>query len=238
MPTKQSSQPRNFTGIYLGLEGNVNPPKQRSGIPPLVRPRGTQSFKVRTPVEERRYAPALYHEKKQMVELIRIKEEKRGFVGQPLKKSEVNNNKRPVTTSPTASPRRWGPARRTNSLKFNERIRTNPRNFTPILNSGVTRSENLTGFASYSLSNPDIRQVHIDDISGDFSKLGVVPDNISTVGDQYNRLYEVCDVESDIGYNLLPRRTPPPSRCHGNNSYTTGFSISREDIVQSHISNN
>ncbi|XP_050407313.2 uncharacterized protein LOC126822441 isoform X1 [Patella vulgata] len=229
---------KNVTGIYLGLEGNSNPPKQRSGIPPLARGRAGLSYRVRTPVEERRYEPASYTEKKQMVELFRIKEDKRGFVGQPIiKKQHSNGEKRPCTTSPNASPRRWGPAKKANLSKFSDRIRTNPRHFTPIINSGVTRSENLTGFASYATGmdfsrNPqvdniiDITRLHlIDNVTDDLNKLGVVQpiDSFSSSDDTYRRLYQ-GDV--DLAYNLLPsarQNTPPISR--ENTSYSTGFSV-------------
>ncbi|XP_067682338.1 uncharacterized protein [Haliotis asinina] len=132
-------QPRNMTGIYLGLEGNIKPPHSQSPVPPLARGRGLSS-RIRTTTEDRRY---------KMVEILRLKEEKRGFSGQPLRR-KVNMSERPLYQSreQISSARKWGPAKRLNPSNVEELIKTNSRSYTHIANSGVTRSENLTGWPS------------------------------------------------------------------------------------------
>lgn len=69
------NQPRNMTGIYLGLEGNIKPPQNRTLIQ-FAKCRAGMSPKIRTTAEDRRY---------KKVELLRIKEETRGFKGQTVK---------------------------------------------------------------------------------------------------------------------------------------------------------
>lgn len=141
VPSKD--QPRNMTGIYLGLEGNVKPPSIRTvGISPLARGRRI-SNRIRTPTEQRRY---------KLVEQLRIKEESRGFIGQPVKRKQAVIS--PEDSHSSLSPRsqvakKWGPAKHANRNDFNDLIRTNPRNFTVVVNNGVTRSENLSGLSSY-----------------------------------------------------------------------------------------
>ncbi|XP_046551787.1 uncharacterized protein LOC124261514 [Haliotis rubra] len=142
MPHVTASMPgrhqhRNMTGIYLGLEGNIKPPQSQGPVPPLARGRGLSS-RIRTTTEDRRY---------KMVEILRLKEEKRGFSGQPLRR-KVNMSERPMHQSreQMSSARKWGPAKRLNPSNVEELIKTNSRSYTHIANSGVTRSENLTGW--------------------------------------------------------------------------------------------
>ncbi|KAL8599592.1 hypothetical protein ACOMHN_022178 [Nucella lapillus] len=187
MPSQ--SQPRNMTGIYLGLdtywrsvtsEGNLKPPRPKTGVPPLARSRGSSS-RMRTPTEEQRY---------RRVELLRIKEEKRGFSGNPVKRHQhptVHQNEQGINNSnssgnnnnsgggggggyapqaltyPAASSsdgadsfhtRRWGPGKRIDPGNLDDLLRPNPRNYTTVANSGVTRSEKLTGWLGGLQAHP------------------------------------------------------------------------------------
>ncbi|CAL1534988.1 unnamed protein product [Lymnaea stagnalis] len=141
MPFTSASMPHrtnNMTGIYLALGSNSRSPGTKSAIPPLIRGRGT-AYKVRTPVEDRRY---------KMVEYLRIKEEKRGFTGgvvRNIKSAAItsNQNKENPQDNYRIPKRRWGPGKRIDPSNIDDLIRPNSRNYTTVSNSGVTRSEKL-----------------------------------------------------------------------------------------------
>ncbi|XP_041353426.1 uncharacterized protein LOC121371531 [Gigantopelta aegis] len=214
MPTR--SRVKNMTGIYLGLEGNIQPPHQRM-VPPLARARGMSS-RIRTPSEDRRY---------KMVELLRIKEESKGFSGQTVRK-------RPVTSArpDTAGRRKWGPAKRLDTSNVDDLIKTNPRKYTPIANSGVTRSENLTGWMSFY---PDAHVVMREVPLG--KPEPCVQDSMDHFAQDLSGLEQcykkICTGNAETVHSLLPNRQrttslasqQSASKRENTAAFSTGFSV-------------
>ncbi|KAK7505485.1 hypothetical protein BaRGS_00003230, partial [Batillaria attramentaria] len=228
------SQPRNMTGIYLGLEGNQRPPKLKNGVPPLARSRGFSRMK--TPTEEQRY---------RKVELLRIKEEKRGFSGNPVKRYQQHSaanswggsltsaynspTSRPLSSAPNVSTptpgynspgpalsepsRRWGPGRSVDPSSLDDRLKTNPRQFTPVVNSGVTRSEKLTGW-------PEVFQPHHaneETVDHEYVR-DVMTEEVDLVGLE-ECFRKVCKGNIEVLYSLLPGKRPKPQKDN------TGFNV-------------
>ncbi|XP_052230882.1 uncharacterized protein LOC127844567 isoform X2 [Dreissena polymorpha] len=212
------NQPRNMTGIYLGLEGNINPPPNKGMGSVKVR-KGTSS-KTRTTSEDRRY---------KIVEALRIKEDCRGFRGNPLKGPDNFLKKVPAST-PTndeenAPPRqqqyrKWGPAKSADPKHFEDVIRQNPRHFTSIINNGVTRSENLTGMMSFAeqygwdLTNTPLTDTIIDEVQ----KMTSIRDDLTGLEECFKK---VCKGNPDSLHSLLPLRKAIARP----GSYTTGFTV-------------
>ncbi|XP_053397372.1 uncharacterized protein LOC123524136 isoform X2 [Mercenaria mercenaria] len=222
------NQPRNMTGIYLGLEGNVNPPANREAK--MARPRAGVSQKVRTPAEDRRY---------KMVELLRVKEETRGFRGKALKKqhqpasSDVygEENPTPRCSHPKQlKHRKWGPAKSADPKHFDELIRRNPRNYTGIINNGVTRSENLTGLMSFAehygwdISNMPLSDALVEEVQ----RMAKERDDLGGIEECFKK---VCKGNVESLHSLLPLRKPssrPSSYTPGTytpGNYSTGFTV-------------
>ncbi|XP_052058542.1 uncharacterized protein LOC127698874 isoform X2 [Mytilus californianus] len=218
VPSK--AQPRNMTGIYLGLEGNIKPPtvKTTVGISPLARGRRI-SNRIRTPTEQRRY---------RLVEQLRIKEESRGFVGQPLKQ-HLLQRKQPVVSTENSnsslSPRsqtakQWGPAKHANRNDFYDLIRTNPRNFTVVVNNGVTRSENLSGLASYDEGN-NSDGMYAEALADEVTKISTHDVEDSALEDCFRH---VCKGKVENMQTLLPyRKTQQLNRSQ--TAFSTGFTV-------------
>ncbi|XP_046355861.1 uncharacterized protein LOC124134844 [Haliotis rufescens] len=204
-------QPRNMTGIYLGLEGNIKPPGSHGPVPPLARGRGLSS-RIRTTAEDRRY---------KMVEVLRLKEEKRGFSGQPLRR-KVNMSERPTYQSreQVSSARRWGPAKRLNPSNVEDLIKTNSRSYTHIANSGVTRSENLTGWPGEG--------DHVFMLPDHVIRSAVPRENVMGLEECYRK---VCKGSIETLHTLLPSSSTNLSSQHRRHrdpsaSYAaTGFSV-------------
>ncbi|XP_012938471.1 uncharacterized protein LOC101859859 [Aplysia californica] len=229
MPFHTASVPhrsRNMTGIYLGLEGNSKPPRSKSAIPPLARGRG-MSFKVRTPAEDRRY---------KMVEGLRIKEEKRGFTGGALRNCKsASTTAQEQRQSQRNDRRKWGPARRIDPNNIDDLIRPNPRNFTPVANSGVTRSERLVGWAPHPdpyMLIPDPYTVTpsdlvADEVAEEVHKLASSNDELAGLEECYRR---ICKVEAhprprgrlESLHSLLPSRRAQPNHYRRDN---VGFTV-------------
>ncbi|CAC5394386.1 unnamed protein product [Mytilus coruscus] len=218
VPSK--AQPRNMTGIYLGLEGNIKPPtvKTTVGISPLARGRRI-SNRIRTPTEQRRY---------RLVEQLRIKEESRGFVGQPLKQHLLQRKQpavSPENSNSSLSPRsqtakQWGPAKHANRNDFYDLIRTNPRNFTVVVNNGVTRSENLSGLASYDEGNNN-DGMYAEALADEVTKISTHDVEDSALEDCFRH---VCKGKVENMQTLLPyRKTQQLNRSQ--TAFSTGFTV-------------
>ncbi|XP_069116212.1 uncharacterized protein [Argopecten irradians] len=240
MPTRH--QPRNMTGIYLGLEGNIKPPQQKfSGvIPPLARGRGMT--RIRTPTEHRRY---------RKVEQLRIKEEKRGFVGQPLKSGKRTGSavsamserlgsakdverkntvispdfpepfqQQPSQTQPLTSPRakQWGPAKHADRSEFFDLIRTNPRNYTVVVNNGVTRSENLSGLMSFAVNGDETKVAWPEMLADEVHRISTKDEEDVTGLEECFK--KVCKGNVESIYSLLPYR-----KQNQREQYSTGFQV-------------
>ncbi|XP_060571165.1 uncharacterized protein LOC132729413 isoform X2 [Ruditapes philippinarum] len=221
------NQPRNMTGIYLGLEGNVNPPANRETK--ITRARTGVSQKIRTPAEDRRY---------KMVELLRIKEETKGFRGKLLKKHQ------PVSTDiygeESSTPRcshpkqlkhrKWGPAKSADPKHFDDVIKRNPRNYTGIINNGVTRSENLTGVMSFAdhfgwdISNMPLSDALVEEVQ----RMANERNDLGGIEECFKK---VCKGNVESLHSLLPLRKPvtrPSSYTPGTftpGNYSTGFTV-------------
>ncbi|KAK3603060.1 hypothetical protein CHS0354_015753 [Potamilus streckersoni] len=215
VPSRGSNIKNNMTGIYLGLEGNLKPPKPRSAtVPPLIRRCGSQ--RIRTPTEQRSY---------NKVELLRVKEETRGFRGQPVKrKKQVDLDHAPEQGKENVSPRsrakQWGPAKSINSNEFADIIRQNPRRYTVVVNNGVTRSENLTGFHSF-VENPGADVLNIPYSEVLIEEVHRITNNRDLVG--LEECYKkVCKGKMDSLQSLLPLRK---NGQHRENSFATGFTV-------------
>ncbi|GFR75694.1 hypothetical protein ElyMa_003926200 [Elysia marginata] len=199
MPFSSASVPhrsRNMTGIYLGLEGNSKPPRSKSAIPPLARGRGMSS-RIRTPAEDRRY---------KMVEYLRIKEEKRGFTGGAIRgcKSASSAGQEPGTREQfrdissqgtSVTKRRWGPGKRIDPSNVDDLIRPNPRNFTTVANSGVTRSEKLVGWMplGHDLYSVVPAENVTEEVFEEVQKIASNTDDLAGLEDCYKR---ICKVSS------------------------------------------
>ncbi|XP_076441603.1 uncharacterized protein LOC143280802 [Babylonia areolata] len=276
MPSQ--SQPRNMTGIYLGLEGNINPPRPKTGIPPLARTRG--SSRMRTTTEEQRY---------RRVELLRIKEEKRGFSGNPVKRHQqgisaqndhhhhhhqqhsnssavmISGGVHPssghaprgsltypgvssatITTTTAFSDvgatssasdhshggRRWGPGKRIDPANLDDLLRPNPRNYTTVANSGVTRSEKLTGWMGGGYHHHHHHHHSSLGEGGGGGGGGGGNSNNSDLAREVGRVSgddlagleecfrKVCKGNVDVLYSLLPGRKAQPVRREN-----TGFTV-------------
>ncbi|XP_033734523.1 uncharacterized protein LOC117323419 isoform X1 [Pecten maximus] len=217
VPTRH--QPRNMTGIYLGLEGNIKPPQQKfSGvIPPLARGRGMT--RIRTPTEHRRY---------RKVEQLRIKEEKRGFVGQPLKRKNTvispdfpePFHQQPSQTQSLTSPRakQWGPAKHADRTEFFDLIRTNPRNYTVVVNNGVTRSENLSGLMSFAVNGDETKVAWPEMLADEVHRISTRDDEDVTGLEECFK--KVCKGNVESIYSLLPYR-----KQNQREQYSTGFQV-------------
>lgn len=206
-------QPRNMTGIYLGLEGNIKPPASRTvGISPLARGRRIGN-RLRTPTEQRRY---------RLVEQLRIKEESRGFIGQPVKRKQtVSPDDLATKTSPRSqTAKKWGPAKNANRNDFYDLIRTNPRNFTVVVNNGVTRSENLSGIPSYAeLGNGD--GIYAEALADEVTKISTHDHDESAIEECFRH---VCKGKVESLQTLLPyRKTQQLSRSQ--TAFSTGFTV-------------
>ncbi|GFN76446.1 hypothetical protein PoB_000295200 [Plakobranchus ocellatus] len=197
MPFSSASVPhrsRNMTGIYLGLEGNSKPPRSKSAIPPLARGRGMSS-RIRTPAEDRRY---------KMVEYLRIKEEKRGFTGGALRgcksasaagqdpgsRDQFRESPPNQQTAASMSKRRWGPGKRLDPSNVDDLIRPNPRNFTTVANSGVTRSEKLIGWMpmTYDLYSLVPADNVTDEVVEEVQKIASNSEELAGLEDCYKRI--------------------------------------------------
>ncbi|KAL4238513.1 hypothetical protein ACF0H5_003221 [Mactra antiquata] len=216
------NQPRNMTGIYLGLEGNVNPPLNRGTT--FVRTRKGVSQKIRTPAEDRRY---------KMVDMLRIKEETKGFKGKALKKRQPSAE---VYESENVSPRcshpqqlkhrKWGPAKSADPRHFEDVIRTNPRQYTGIINNGVTRSENLTGLMSFAdeygwdFTNMPVPDALVEEIQ----RVAKTREDLQGLEDCFKK---VCKGNAESIHSLLPLRKPPLVRpgSYTPGTYSTGFTV-------------
>lgn len=217
------NQPRNMTGIYLGLEGNIKPPMNRTIIP-FAKSRAGMSPKVRTTAEDRRY---------KKVELLRIKEETRGFRGQTVKnplfysflrhrqqEDQMKENIKPKS----GTARQWGPAKSANPTKFEDRIRQNPRNYTHVLNNGISRSENLQGFMSYDehysnyytyeLGNMLLPNALIEEVE----RIAKEREDLMGLEECYKK---VCKGSSESLQSLLPLRKGSARA----DNYATGFTV-------------
>ena len=211
VPSKD--QPRNMTGIYLGLEGNVKPPSIRTvGISPLARGRRI-SQRIRTPTEQRRY---------RLVEQLRIKEENRGFMGQTVKRKQASIS--PDESQTMLSPRsqvakRWGPAKHANRNDFYDLIRTNPRNFTVVVNNGVTRSENLSGVTSYDDGNDN--GFFAEALADEVTKISTRDAEDSALEECFKH---VCKGKVETLQTLLPFRKTQ-QYCRSQTPFSTGFTV-------------
>ncbi|RUS92074.1 hypothetical protein EGW08_000098, partial [Elysia chlorotica] len=209
MPFSSASVPhrsRNMTGIYLGLEGNSKPPRSKSAIPPLARGRGMSS-RIRTPAEDRRY---------KMVEYLRIKEEKRGFTGSALRgcksasaAGQDSGTREQLRESPThgatVTKRRWGPGKRIDPSNVDDLIRPNPRNFTTVANSGVTRSEKLVGWMPMAQDFYSVVPAEsvTEEVLEEVQKITTTSDDLAGLEDCYKR---ICKGNVESLYGLLPNR--------------------------------
>ncbi|XP_062602812.1 uncharacterized protein LOC134264537 isoform X3 [Saccostrea cucullata] len=228
MPSK--SHNRNMTGIYLGLEGNIKPPASRSpNVPVIARGRG-MSQRIRTPTEQRRY---------KMVEQLRIKEEKRGFVGQPLKSarrshSALDPEERrkalgapeilpPADLSPrTAAARKWGPGKAVDRNQFYDLIKTNPRNYTVVVNNGVTRSENLSGLMSFSMDHPDGIPQMVDTLAEEVNRISAKEEEAVGLEECFKK---VCKGNVESLQSLFPYRKQHSTLQREPSQFSTGFTV-------------
>ncbi|KAK3094050.1 hypothetical protein FSP39_023449 [Pinctada imbricata] len=214
MPSKY--QHRNMTGIYLGLEGNVKPPIQRN-VPPLARGRGI-SQRIRTPTEQRRY---------KMVEGLRIKEEKRGFVGQPVKRRRALGS--PDPTSPTGTPRsmaakKWGPGKTADRSRFFDLIKTNPRNYTVVVNNGVTRSENLSGLMSFAMEGGEGVNIALaETLADEVNRISTKDETDNTALEECFK--KVCKGNMESLQSLLPHRRQQHHLQREQSQFSTGFTV-------------
>ncbi|ELU02887.1 hypothetical protein CAPTEDRAFT_191166 [Capitella teleta] len=114
---------RNLTGVFLGVEGTASAKCSKNSSKGQARVRGMPSSRSRTPTERKRY---------EKVEQLRVKEEKRGFSGQLLKK----RSPRGIDRSPRCS-------HNVSRSDIHEVIRQTHRQFTAATNSGFSRLECL-----------------------------------------------------------------------------------------------
>lgn len=209
-----------MTGIYLGLEGNSKPPRSKSAIPPLARGRGMSS-RIRTPAEDRRY---------KMVEYLRIKEEKRGFTGGAIRGCKSASAAGPDCSSreqfrdtPTpglsVTKRRWGPGKRIDPSNVDDLIRPNPRNFTTVANSGVTRSEKLVGWMpmGHDIYSVVPAETVTEEVFEEVQKIANNSDDLAGLEDCYKR---ICKGNVESLYGLLPNR-----RANQFNRRDIGFTV-------------
>lgn len=215
MPSK--SHNRNMTGIYLGLEGNIKPPASRSlNVPVIARGRG-MSQRIRTPTEQRRY---------KMVEQLRIKEEKRGFVGQPLKRRKALGAPEGMPTgdlSPRSfGARKWGPGKGVDRNQFYDLIKTNPRNYTVVVNNGVTRSENLSGMMSFSMDPSVTTPQMVDTLTEEVNRISAHEEEAIGLEECFKK---VCKGNVESLQTLFPHRKHPTGLQREHSQYSTGFTV-------------
>ncbi|XP_022330980.1 uncharacterized protein LOC111129131 isoform X3 [Crassostrea virginica] len=215
MPSK--SHNRNMTGIYLGLEGNIKPPNSRAlNVPVIARGRG-MSQRIRTPTEQRRY---------KMVEQLRIKEEKRGFVGQPLKRRKAvgaPESLPPGDLSPRSfGARKWGPGKTVDRNQFYDLIKTNPRNYTVVVNNGVTRSENLSGMMSFSLDQSEATPQMVETLTEEVNRISAKEEEAIGLEECFKK---VCKGNVESLQSLFPYRKQHPGIQREHSQYSTGFTV-------------
>nr|XP_011444655.2 uncharacterized protein LOC105340345 isoform X5 [Crassostrea gigas] len=228
MPSK--SHNRNMTGIYLGLEGNIKPPASRTlNVPVIARGRG-MSQRIRTPTEQRRY---------KMVEQLRIKEEKRGFVGQPLKSAKRSHSaheaeeRRKALGAPEGMPpgdlsprsfgaRKWGPGKGVDRNQFYDLIKTNPRNYTVVVNNGVTRSENLSGMMSFSMDPSETTPQMVDTLTEEVNRISAHEEEAIGLEECFKK---VCKGNVESLQTLFPHRKHPTGLQREHSQYSTGFTV-------------
>ncbi|XP_022330976.1 uncharacterized protein LOC111129131 isoform X1 [Crassostrea virginica] len=228
MPSK--SHNRNMTGIYLGLEGNIKPPNSRAlNVPVIARGRG-MSQRIRTPTEQRRY---------KMVEQLRIKEEKRGFVGQPLKSAKRTHSahdqeeRRKAVGAPESLPpgdlsprsfgaRKWGPGKTVDRNQFYDLIKTNPRNYTVVVNNGVTRSENLSGMMSFSLDQSEATPQMVETLTEEVNRISAKEEEAIGLEECFKK---VCKGNVESLQSLFPYRKQHPGIQREHSQYSTGFTV-------------
>ncbi|XP_055995198.1 uncharacterized protein LOC125650529 isoform X6 [Ostrea edulis] len=228
MPSKFHN--RNMTGIYLGLEGNIKPPGGRTpNVPVIARGRG-MSQRIRTPTEQRRY---------KMVEQLRIKEEKRGFVGQTLKSGKRSQSaydpeeRRKAVGAPeslplgdmsprTAGARKWGPGKTADRNHFYDLIKTNPRNYTVVVNNGVTRSENLSGLMSFSMEQPDSIPQMVDTLAEEVNRISAKEEEALGLEECFKK---VCKGNVESLQSLFPYKKNHPGIQREPSQFSTGFTV-------------
>ncbi|XP_055995195.1 uncharacterized protein LOC125650529 isoform X3 [Ostrea edulis] len=215
MPSKFHN--RNMTGIYLGLEGNIKPPGGRTpNVPVIARGRG-MSQRIRTPTEQRRY---------KMVEQLRIKEEKRGFVGQTLKRRKAVGAPESLPLgdmSPrTAGARKWGPGKTADRNHFYDLIKTNPRNYTVVVNNGVTRSENLSGLMSFSMEQPDSIPQMVDTLAEEVNRISAKEEEALGLEECFKK---VCKGNVESLQSLFPYKKNHPGIQREPSQFSTGFTV-------------
>ncbi|KAL5008325.1 hypothetical protein ScPMuIL_013906 [Solemya velum] len=156
-----------------------------------------------------------------MVDLLRIKEEKRGFVGKPLKMRAQTAVERGSPSQMSRSAKQWGPGRKVNPQNLEDLVRTNPRKFTVVSNNGVTRSENLSGWMSFMMENDELSVPFSDALADELQRLSVNRDDLVGLEECYKK---VCKGKVDTLQTLLPyRKSAQPVK--ESNDYNTGFSV-------------
>ncbi|XP_013401355.1 uncharacterized protein LOC106167179 [Lingula anatina] len=222
-PMTPASAYKNMTGIYLGQESGPSPGRQKAYVPPLARGRGMPSGRIRTPIEERRY---------KMVELLRIREDNKGFKGQPLKAK----SKPPTPPGPLGPPS--PPTLRTQTapssdmfsspVEFQKLVQRNPRRFTRANNTGVTHMEYLNCMNHkrkneiplledniFSVPFTETVEKEVDRIAREQGE------SLVGLGDCYNK---VCKGNKESLHHLLPHRRPQTQSKPSGAQYT-GFTV-------------
>ncbi|XP_070576643.1 uncharacterized protein [Ptychodera flava] len=186
---KNAARIRNMTGVYLGAEGSVPPPKTRHNIPPLIRRQTLPQAK--TPREQLgRY---------QKVEVLKAKEESRGFNPLPIKRAKPKTAKAKETDSDPQSPRV-----RALSPDYNQLTKKTTRTFTIIKSNGVS---------SVDYADNRARSGQSDDGLGNTETIEEIQRVASTsskdligLASVYNN---VCKGNSAMLRSLLPQRRVP-----------------------------
>ncbi|XP_070576637.1 serine-rich adhesin for platelets-like isoform X4 [Ptychodera flava] len=208
---KNAARIRNMTGVYLGAEGSVPPPKTRHNIPPLIRRQTLPQAK--TPREQLgRY---------QKVEVLKAKEESRGFNPLPIKRAKPKTAKAKETDSDPQSPRV-----RALSPDYNQLTKKTTRTFTIIKSNGVSSVDYADNRARSGQSDDGLGNTEtIEEIqrvastsSKDLIGLASVYNNVCKIDncDQRYEQRQSADVNKSLHHgnsamlrSLLPQRRVP-----------------------------
>ncbi|XP_070576633.1 serine-rich adhesin for platelets-like isoform X1 [Ptychodera flava] len=253
---KNAARIRNMTGVYLGAEGSVPPPKTRHNIPPLIRrqtlpqaktpreqlgryfsmkeahkrsafisdlhrPKPSPSLHLPEPLLLPRLPALVPILQQQKVEVLKAKEESRGFNPLPIKRAKPKTAKAKETDSDPQSPRV-----RALSPDYNQLTKKTTRTFTIIKSNGVSSVDYADNRARSGQSDDGLGNTEtIEEIqrvastsSKDLIGLASVYNNVCKIDncDQRYEQRQSADVNKSLHHgnsamlrSLLPQRRVP-----------------------------
>ncbi|XP_021344190.1 uncharacterized protein LOC110444097 [Mizuhopecten yessoensis] len=119
-------------------------------------------------------------------------------------------------TSPRA--KQWGPAKHADRTEFFDLIRTNPRNYTVVVNNGVTRSENLSGLMSFAVNGDETKVAWPEMLADEVHRISTRDDEDITGLEECFK--KVCKSNVESINSLLPYR-----KQNQREQYSTGFQV-------------